>query len=79
MPSCVENTAGQPTGKWEVPSVVWNNAGRYGDDGKRRGFRDFLRSRMPWAQEALERPCAWVALDKVRFILRDRARTQSDW
>ncbi len=37
--------------------------------------RDFLRSRMPWVQEALERPCAWVALDEIRFMLRGRWHT----
>ncbi len=29
---------------------------------------------MPWAQEALERPCTLVALDKIRFILWGRAQ-----
>ncbi len=26
-----------------MPSVVWNNAGRCGDDGKRRGFSRIAR------------------------------------
>ncbi len=39
---------------------------------QRRAHLLYMDVRMPWVQEALERPCAWVALDRVRFMLRGR-------